>query len=278
MWRPCLRTQPSLMSDALAKKKRAATVTRRYGGVDAAERRRERQRKLIDAGLAVFGERGYHLSTVRDICSTAGLTERYFYESFKTLGELFDAVYAELRGQMQQQVMAAVIAQGMAQPDPMAMGESSLRAWYAFLHEDPRRARIMLVDAVAVSESGMRGAEAAINEFKGMLRTFVSMLYPNFERHGLDMDVVVSGLAGSTIYIAKNWVQSGFKHSLDEILLHTMLIYRSLDGIYQQMQAARAGGAALSGAPSSPASSPASPQGEAATKSPARRKTGDQKA
>jgi AcrR family transcriptional regulator len=223
------------MSDTQPKKKRATTVTRRYGGVDAAERRRERQRRLIDAGLAVFGERGYHLSTVRDICSQAGLTERYFYESFKSLGELFDAVYGELRVLMQQRVMEAVIARGLLQPDPMAMGEGSLRAWYAFLHEDPRRARIMLIDAVSVSESGMRGAEAAINEFKGMLRTFVSMLYPEIERYGLDMDVVVSGLAGATIYIAKNWAQTGFKHSLDEILTHNMLIYRSLDAVYKQM-------------------------------------------
>jgi AcrR family transcriptional regulator len=223
------------MPDTQTKKKRATTVTRRYGGVDAVERRRDRQRRLIDAGLAVFGERGYHLSTVRDICSQAGLTERYFYESFKSLGELFDAVYGELRVQLQQRVMESVIARGLSQPDPMAMSEGSLRAWYTFLHEDPRRARIMLIDAVSVSESGMRGAEAAINEFKGMLHTFVSMLYPDLERHGLDMDVVVSGLTGATIYIAKNWAQTGFKHSLDEILMHNMLIYRSLDAVYKQM-------------------------------------------
>jgi hypothetical protein len=55
------------------------------------------------------------------------------------------------------------------------------------------------------------------------------------ERYGLDMDVVVSGLAGATIYIAKNWAQTGFKHSLDEILMHNMLIYRSLDAVYKQM-------------------------------------------
>lgn len=218
-----------------ARKKRAATVTRRYGGVDAAERRRERQRKLLDAGLAVFGTRGYHLSTVRDICVQAGLTERYFYESFKTLGELFDAVYSELRGQVQQRVMTSVIAQGLAQPDALAMGESSLRAWYTYLHEDPRRARIMLIDAVAVSESGMRGAEAAINEFKGMLRTFVTMLYPDLAKFGLDMDVTIAGLAGATIYIAKNWAQSGFKQSSEEVLLHNMLIIRSLDSTYRQL-------------------------------------------
>lgn len=223
------------MPDPTVKKKRAATVTRRYGGVDAAERRRERQRKLIDAGIEVFGTRGFHLSTVRDICSQAGLTERYFYESFKTLGELFDAVYAELRSMVQQRVMTSVIAKGLNQPEPLSMGESTLRAWYAFLHEDVRRGRIMLVDAVSVSESGMRGAEATINEFKGMVHTFMIMLYPSLAKDGVDMDVIVSGLVGATIYIAKSWTQSGFNHSLDEILRHNMMLFRGLDLLHQQM-------------------------------------------
>lgn len=228
------------MPEPAAKKKRAATVTRRYGGVDASERRQERQRKLIDAGLEIFGTRGFHLSTVRDVCAQAGLTERYFYESFKTLGELFDAVYASLRTMVQQKVMSSVIAQGLAQPAPLAMGESSLRAWYAFLHEDVRRARIMLVEAVSVSESGMRGAEATINEFKGMVRTFMLMLYPDLNEHGVDMDVIVAGLVGATIYIAKTWTQSGFNHSIDEILRHNMMLFEGLDLLHKQRQAERA--------------------------------------
>ncbi|MFT3858452.1 MAG: TetR/AcrR family transcriptional regulator [Aquabacterium sp.] len=235
------------MSDTEPKKKRASTVTRRYGGVDAAERRRERHTRLLEAGLETFGRRGYHLSTVRDVCAQAGLTERYFYESFKTMGELFDAVYAELRTEVMQRVMAAVIAQGMTKPDPLGMGECSLRAWYGFLHEDPRRARIMLIDVVSISESGMRGAEAAINEFKGMLRTFVTMLYPDIARFGIDLDVVIAGLAGATIYIARNWTQSGFKLSLDEVLMHNMMIVRSLDHMYREAERRQAEGDA--GAP-----------------------------
>lgn len=228
------------MPEPTAKKKRAATVTRRYGGVDAAQRRKERHRKLLDAGVEVFGTRGYHLSTVRDLCAQAGLTERYFYESFKTLGELFDAVYAELRGAVQHQVMAAILSRGLAQPEPLAMGECALRAWYVFLHEDVRRARIMLVDAVSVSESGMRGAEAAVNEFKGMLRTFIAMMYPELDKIGVDMDVVVSSLVGATIYTAKSWTQAGFRHSIDDILRHNMLIFSGMDAMYKQLHAQRA--------------------------------------
>jgi AcrR family transcriptional regulator len=221
-----------------AKPKRAATVTRRYGGVDAAERRRERQRKLIDAGLDIFGSKGYHLATVRDVCSNAGLSERYFYETYKTLGELFDAVYAELRRAVQQRVMAAIMTQGAVSiGNPLAMGESSMRAWLGFIQEDPRRARIMLVDAMGVSESGVRSAETAVNEMKSLLRTFITMLYPALQRADFELDLIVSGLTGSTIYIAKAWAQSGFKQPLDHIVQHNMLFYRAMDEYHKRLVA-----------------------------------------
>jgi AcrR family transcriptional regulator len=221
------------MTETTPKKKRAATVTRRYGGLDAAERRRERQRKLVDAGLDVFGQRGYHLSTVRDVCATAGLTERYFYESFKTMGELFDAVYADLRGQMQQRIIATMMNQGMSSQSPLDLGQATLRAWYTFLQEDPRRAQIMLIDAVAVSDSGMRGAEAAVVEFGAMFKGYMVMLYPKMAQTGYDVETMIAALTGATIYIAKHWIRSGFKMPIDEVLHHNMAIYRSLDMLYR---------------------------------------------
>ncbi len=228
------------MTSKPSTRKRSPTVTRRYGGLDAAERRRERQRKLVDAGLEVFGTRGYHLASVRDICAEAGLTERYFYESFKTVGELFDAVYADLRSQLQQRIMSAVLHQGIRASNAMNLGEGALRAWYMFLQDDPRAARIMLIDAVSVSENGMRGAEAAINEIAGMYRTFVSMLYPDLEKSGYDMDLVIAGLTGTAIYIAKHWVRAGFKQTLDQVVQHNLAIYKSMAAAYQPAEAVAA--------------------------------------
>jgi AcrR family transcriptional regulator len=222
--------------DQPVKRKRSATVTRRYGGIDAAQRRQERQRKLIEAGLVIFGSRGFHLSTVRDVCAQAGLTERYFYESFKTLCDLFDAVYADLRQQLQQCTTAAIMGQGLMPLQPMAIAEATLTAWYTFLHEDPRRARIMLFDAVSISDSGMRGAEATVQEFKSHLRSFLSEQFKDIAQLGVDLDVIIAALAGATVYIAKNWVQSGFVQPITDILRHNMLIFQSLDQHFRQLR------------------------------------------
>ena len=54
-------------------------TTRRIGGKTVEERRLERWRRLIDAAVKVYGERGYRNSIVKAVCHAARLTERYFY-------------------------------------------------------------------------------------------------------------------------------------------------------------------------------------------------------
>ena len=53
-----------------------APSRRRYGGVLPEERQRLRRAKLIEGALEVFGTKGFHVATVRDICVAAHLTER----------------------------------------------------------------------------------------------------------------------------------------------------------------------------------------------------------
>src|SRR5206468_2848506 len=66
--------------------------TRPYGGVSAERRVADRRERLLEAALEDFGTRGVAATGVKDICRRAGLTDRYFYESFRDSGELFTAV------------------------------------------------------------------------------------------------------------------------------------------------------------------------------------------
>lgn len=71
------------------------TTTRTYGGLSDAERKIERRERFLEAGLEVFGTVGLRGATVRALCKAAGLTERYFYESFAETEALFCAVYEQ---------------------------------------------------------------------------------------------------------------------------------------------------------------------------------------
>ena len=89
---------------------------RPYRGIDAADRVAERRRRLLSAGLDILGaESDVSEVTVRGICRQAGVTARYFYESFTDkdgfVGVVFDWVIADIAATTQAAVAAAPLAE-----------------------------------------------------------------------------------------------------------------------------------------------------------------------
>jgi AcrR family transcriptional regulator len=74
---------------------------RSYGGRSAQERSDERHARLVEAAIAVLAGQGER-ATMTAICQEAGLTERYFYESFPNrdaaLVAALERVSAEIAG------------------------------------------------------------------------------------------------------------------------------------------------------------------------------------
>jgi AcrR family transcriptional regulator len=219
-------------TEPTVKRRRAATVHRPYGGVHADTRRLERRTRLMAAGLEVIGTRGYHQSTIRDICAESGLSERYFYESFKGMALMFEAIYAELHTESQSRVMGAFVTASAGNADPMRMAEAAITAWLSFLKEDVRRARILLIDAVSVNDLSQRNAQAAIQDFAGIIRAFVEMLYPSLGQLGYDSKMLAATLAGANLYAAKQWMWSDFAQPVEEVASHLTLVFRSLHDFY----------------------------------------------
>ena len=73
---------------------------RSYGGKSADERAAARRERLIDATVELLASQGEARTTMTAICARAGLTERYFYESFgyrdQALVAALDAVSDEI--------------------------------------------------------------------------------------------------------------------------------------------------------------------------------------
>jgi AcrR family transcriptional regulator len=90
---------------------------RPYGGVDARDRIAERRRRVLDAGLELLGGSDHPPElTVRAICAHAGISARYFYESFTDKDELVDAVFDWVTADIAATTQAAVAA---APPDEL---------------------------------------------------------------------------------------------------------------------------------------------------------------
>ncbi len=129
----------------------SVTTERPYGGQLAHERKQARRAALIEAGLELLGTQGVNATTVRAVFREAGLSQRYFYESFANIDELLVAVFDH--------VMTSTITQAIAML-PQADGNvrmviaALVNAFSATL-DDERATRVALVEAWG-SEALMR--------------------------------------------------------------------------------------------------------------------------
>lgn len=149
-----------LSSDAADNGKRVVSETegRRYGGADADLRRERRRAELISAGLELFGTHGFRAVSVKRVCDHAGLTQRYFYESFADRSALLAGVYEDCVTFARSQVMEVATpllpadGGGVATTDVPVVARATLGAFITALAENPHRARVMLVEVVGVDE------------------------------------------------------------------------------------------------------------------------------
>ncbi len=149
------------------------TPNRPYGGVSAEERVAARRQKLLDAGLQLFGTRGYTATGVKDICREAGVTDRYFYESFRDSEALFLAVFDRLVDGLFVTVAEAVVDAG-AEPEPQL--RSAIGTFVRALAEDPRKARVIFAEAAAAGP-------AAGAHMRTILRRFTDLVAATARRH-----------------------------------------------------------------------------------------------
>ena len=199
---------------------------RRYGGVLPEERQRQRRAKLIEGAIDVFGTKGFHASTVREVCVAAHLTERYFYESFKTLSQLFLATYAELREQLMGLTLSAM-KQSQA-TGPIDMLESAMRVFLVFIRDDPRRGRIMLVDALAVSDEVAALSGATARDYAALLRQYLVHILSPEQMDRINLNLLADGMIGLNVLLAARWMQDGFEEPIDKVVRTNMLPYHGL--------------------------------------------------
>lgn len=203
----------------------------------------QRRALLLVAALEAFGTRGYHAVTVREICAGAGLTERYFYESFKSLEALFSALYLQLNGQLKQATLAALIAAnaGSSASDSSSridvLAGAALRVLLEFIRDDPRRARVMLIDAISISHDVQQISGQITREYMELTRRFIDQLFPDAASRGVDLDLIASGLLGSNIHIATHWVREGLKTPFDVVLRNCLAIYQALGAYWPKLAA-----------------------------------------
>lgn len=117
---------------------------RRYGGKSAEQRRAERRAALVAAALDIWRELGWASVTMRGVCARAGLTDRYFYESFADRDALLATLWDQVRDETLQMLLDAIAP--YADDGPLAQLRAALFAVVHHIGDEPQRAQILFGD------------------------------------------------------------------------------------------------------------------------------------
>ncbi|HWJ07950.1 MAG TPA: TetR/AcrR family transcriptional regulator [Nocardioides sp.] len=180
-----------------------------YKGVSAADRAAERRRRLLDATLSVWADPGAR-TTMTAVCATAGLSERYFYESFSGLDEALTAVLAEVATEIEATTLAAAEAAGAA---PAARITAAVTAFVDLLLADPRKGRVAIIEAAALP--GLRGRRTQL------LRHFAHLAAVEAQHHAARRhEDELAGLLfiGGMAEVVTAWLEGALDVAPDEVV------------------------------------------------------------
>jgi AcrR family transcriptional regulator len=168
---------------------------RRYGGRSAAERSEERRLRLLDAGLELFGTRGYAATTIEGLCAQARLNPRYFYAEFDSREALLRAVYDRHVEEVRRAVLAAIAA---APPDPRGRLTVALRTFIDGSLADERAARVNYFEMVGVSGDLEARRREVLGSYADMVAEQIGAMEPPILPAGADLRMSAVALVSAT--------------------------------------------------------------------------------
>lgn len=180
-------------------------LTRSYRGQSQEQRRAERRNRLIAGAIAVYGERGYHQATVKAVCEAAGLTERYFYESFANSEALLIDSYNAVTYAVLGEILRAGEAAGRGR---VARSRAMLHAYFAALQREPQSARVFLVE--------IRGVSRAVDQaFDASLRAIGREVARVLGSEAANDELLQAGVIGGVLHIALRWIEDGYQPPIE---------------------------------------------------------------
>lgn len=189
---------------------RSRVPPRLYRGLSPDERRAERRRRLLDAGLGQVGASGYARTTIEGLCAGAAVTPRHFYEEFGGREALLVAVFDEIVESTSAAVAAALAA---APADPIARVRAGVGAFLHALLDDPRRARVACVEIVGVSREVEAHRRAVLHDFARLITDEARRLSEGHQ----DFSLPALALVGGINELVVEWVLGESRPPIDTL-------------------------------------------------------------
>ncbi|MFD0806176.1 TetR/AcrR family transcriptional regulator [Nocardioides caeni] len=185
-----------------------------WRGTTADERARQRRDQLLAAGLGILGDGGAQALTVRAVTRAAGLSPRFFYESFADRDALAIAVWDEQYAEVAELVEGAIAE---AAEDFASRIRAALLVVARWLEERPARGRVMLNETLA-DPLLRRHARRRLPEL--VLGTMVASVDPVAAAalRPEEIQLTVTALSGAIVNLFLEWNAGAIDVSADYLV------------------------------------------------------------
>lgn len=199
---------------------------RRYGGKSADQRRAERRAQLVEAALEIWQQQGWAAVTMRGVCAQAGLTDRYFYESFADRDALLGTVWDQMRDETLTMLVGAIASVG--EEDALAQLTAAVDAVVHHIADEPALAQIIFGDHAgsAVLEQRRRDTVQLATDL--MIDTARPFLRDDVDEHALRIHTLLG--IGGFVELVLAWRDGLVDATADEIVEHLIDVGTALSG------------------------------------------------
>ena len=184
----------------------------RWSGVPLRERPALRRDELLSAGITLLGSPDGPGLTVRAVCRAAGLTERYFYESFTDRDEFVAAAYDE--------VCATAMSTLMESDSP----RNAVERFVALMVDDPVRGRVLLLAPEAEPVLARSGARWMPNFIDLLQRKLTRISDPAAQA------MVATGLIGALTALFTAYLDGRLPATREQFIDHCVELLLSAAG------------------------------------------------
>lgn len=186
-----------------------------YAGKTASDRQAERREKLLAAGIRLIGRQGYAATSIDAVCGEAGLTKRYFYESFSNSEEMLVEAYREVTREYLNSILQATTPY---LNDSRKLVRAGLEQVFKFVKDNPDKARLIMIEAMSVQSQLGRMYGKSYNEFVELLVRFTKPFLPGGGPGDVMLAVMARSGVGAIIHLCQGWIATDFKQPMQELV------------------------------------------------------------
>ncbi|MEV6286016.1 TetR/AcrR family transcriptional regulator [Kribbella sp. NPDC051770] len=174
-------------------------------GLDADQRRAERREQLLDAALDLFSKQGYPNTSIEQICTTAYVGTKSFYEVFDSREACYVALLKRTSERLEDTMTRLATTHAGGSEREVAPG--LLSAFAHALVDDPRIARVTFGQAGGISPTVERQRRTNRRWAAG----FLEQLWDAYDGQPSELDRrtrhgVAIGLVGGLFDLISDWL------------------------------------------------------------------------